>query len=635
MALTPEQIINNALSNTAVFTSSAEQALSDAQNASKSFAWVVGTPFNFNYQITKPTFNYTPEVFAGSFVTPVKDAVKPVLEPFYIPQLPSIPDAPVINTSGLFNFDRPSTNVPTFNGVVPTPNTDAILSEANALEKPVVTTFAEPTLTDVTIKPLPTVTLPTFDVSLSVDMPPDAPDLESKYLNTYDRVLPAMKSFIDEGIKTWIDTYSPNHTENFALLESKLSEGMRTGTALPEQYTTALRNSARKEIDTNHAAQEQAVLSDNEKRGFFTAPGTVSAGLRRVKQASGAALANMNTEIFKQRKEQEIQHIQFCMTAEASLQQGLLQMMMGYAGVLGDVNRNAMGFAQSIVTILADLYRLLFDRARLQMEYLKVQVELYEAKLKASLAILDEYRLELEASKLVVDIDQTRINLWAQKWQVQAQEMDIYLKQLQAVVDKAQLIKLQLEVFGQSVEAYNAQLGSKKLEVEIYEAALTGDKAKLEGLMTQLTIYQTEVETVKARNAVEISHSEAISAVNKNLLEIYSAELNAFNVSVSAESQRYGAEVQGYTARLDAFKTANATKVQSLEADVTLAKLNLEATETKFKADLETRLKNADLFMNGVQIQSQTALGIGGHYGSMAQAGLSAQNTMISLTQAQ
>jgi hypothetical protein len=440
-----------------------------------------------------------------------------------------------------------------------------------------------------------------------------------------------MKAFIDEGMKTWIDTYSPNHTENFALMESKLAEGMRTGTALPEQYTTALRNSARKEIDANHAAQEQAALTDNEKRGFFTAPGAVSAGLRRVKQASGAALANMNTEIFKQRKEQEVQHIQFCITTEASLQQGLLQLMMGYAGTLANINQNAMAFAQGVVGAIAQMTQLIFERARTEMAVYALEIQLFEARLKASLTVLDEYRMELEVAKLNRDIDMIAIQLWTAKWDTQIKQMDVYIKEIDAIATRGNLLKLQLDIFGQTIASYNAQLGAKELEVRIYEAALRGDSAKLEGLLSQLKIYQTEVDTINARNQIQISHSQAIIANDRNLIDVYNAELQGWQAEITAESARFGGRLQGYTAQLDAVKTANALKMQGLEADVTIAKLNLDALKTVFDANISVGMKNADLFMNGVQIHANTALGAGNAFGSMAGAALSAQNSMITL----
>ena len=626
-----EPLIQNAINNATNFSKNAVSLLNEAATAAMGFAWVSNKEIQYNVNIPKPNIDTKVADFLDSYVMPVRTAVKPTFNPIFLPELPTIPDAPVINTSALFQIDRPTTNIAPFTGVVPTPNTQALVDEASALTKPNIINYDAPLLSDVKIRALPTVTLPTFDKTYTGDALEPITDLEQKYRDAYAQALPAMKAFIDDGMRTWIDTYSPNHTENFALMESKLAEGIRTGTALPEQYTTALRNSARKEIDANHAAQEQAALTDNEKRGFFTAPGAVSAGLRRVKQASGAALANMNTEIFKQRKEQEVQHIQFCITTEASLQQGLLQMMMGYASTLSGINQNAMAFAQGVVGAIAQMTQLIYERAKTEMAVYSLEIQLYETRLKAALTVLDEYRMELEVAKLNRDIDMIAIQLWTAKWDTQIKQMDVYIKEIDAIATRGNLLKLQLDVFGQTVSSYNAQLGAKELEVRIYEAALHGDSAKLEGLLSQLKIYQTEVETINSRNQIQIAHSQAIIANDRNLIDVYNAELQGWQAEITAESARFGGRLQGYTAQLDAVKTANALKMQSLDADVTVAKLNLDALKTVFDANLSVEMKNADLFMNGVQIHANNALGAGNAFGSMAGAALSAQNSMITL----
>jgi hypothetical protein len=561
----------------------------------------------------------------------VRTATKPTFNPIFIPELPTIPDAPVIDTSALFQIDSPTTNIAPFTGAVPNPDTQSLVDEAATLAKPNIVNYDAPELSAISIRAMPTITLPTFDKSYTGDALEPVEDLEQKYRDAYAQALPEMKAFIDEGMKTWIATYSPNHSENFALIESKLAEGMRTGTALPEQYATALRNSARKEIDANHVAQEQAALTDNEKRGFFTAPGAVSAGLRRVKQASGAALANMNTEIFKQRKEQEIQHIQFCITTEASLQQGLLQMMMGYASTLSGINQNAMAFAQGVVGAIAQMTQLIYERARTEMAVYALEIQLYETRLKEALTVMDEYRMELEVAKLNRDIDMVAIQLWTAKWDTQIKQMDVYIKEIDAIATRGGMLKLQLDVFGQTIAAYNAQLGAKELEVRIYEAALRGDSAKLEGLLSQLKIYQSEIETVNARNQIQIAHSQAIIANDRNLIDVYNAELQGWQAEITAESARFGGSLQAYTANLDAVKATNALKLQELDADVTVAKLNLDALVTAFNSNISVSMKNADLFMSGVQIHANTALGAGNAYGSMAGACLAAQNTMVTL----
>ena len=626
-----EPLIKNAIANATTFSGEAANLLTEAATAAKGFAWVNKEELRYNVNITKPEIDTSVADFLDSYVTPVRTATKPTFNPIFIPELPTIPDAPVIDTSALFQIDKPTTNIAPFTGVVPNPNTQSLVDEAGALAKPNIVNYDAPELSAISIRAMPTISLPTFDKSYQGDALEPVEDLEQKYRDAYAQALPEMKAFIDDGMRTWLDTYSPNHTENFALMESKLAEGMRTGTALPEQYTIALRNSARKEIDANHAAQEQAVLTDNEKRGFFTAPGAVSAGLRRVKQASGAALANMNTEIFKQRKEQEVQHIQFCLTTEASLQQGLLQMMMGYAGTLSNINQNAMAFAQGVVGAIAQMTQLIYERARTEMAVYALEIQLYETRLKAALTVLDEYRMELEVAKLNRDIDMVAIQLWTAKWDTQIKQMDVYIKEIDAIATRGNLLKLQLDIFGQTIASYNAQLGSKELEVRIYEAALRGDSAKLEGLLSQLKVYQTEVDTINARNQIQISHSQAIIANDKNLIDVYNAELQGWQAEITAESARFGGRLQGYTAQLDAVKAANALKMQGLEADVTIAKLNLDALKTVFDSNVAVEMKNADLFMNGVQIHANTALGAGNAFGSLAGAALSAQNTMITL----
>jgi hypothetical protein len=632
MPVNVDALITRAINTGDQLLAGAESTLNDAATYARSGAQINERAFSYNFNPITVALDYNPEKFLDYYVSPVKAFTKPTFADILIPEVFTIGDAPDIDTSGLFLASRPNSNIGEFTEQSPTPDIDGLITQADNLERPVIHYHETPTLTPITVKPMPTVSLPSLDISTPIDNAPAIPDLKTEYLSRYETMLPSMQKFIDDGVRAWRDEYAPDLTAITEKLIQELSDGMDTGTALPATYDDALRNKARAEINATNTATEQAVISAGEKRGFYVPEGAVTGAISRAKMQAGASIATSNTDIYIKRKEQEIQHIQFCMTLAASLQNNLLQLMISYAGILGDTNKTAMSFAKAIADIMAEMQRLAYERIRLQIDIVNTEIRLYEARLKASLAVLDQYRLELEANRLIRDLDKSAIDIWTEQWNVELKQMELYIKELDSIYSRGNLYKLEFETFNQSLNAYNAKLGAKELEIKIYEAANRGDSEKLKGLMADLDIYSTKLKTIETRNNIQIATANNINASNRNLVDIYGAELRSFSTEVDAESKRFDSSVRGYASRLETFKSINATKIQQLEAQLSSARMEFTAADTVYKSNNIIAMKNADLFMETAKNVLATAVTIGTTNAGLAQGMLAAQNSMITAT---
>lgn len=541
-----------------------------------------------------------------------------------------LPTPYVVNTTGLFDDLVPQMLTPDFTGTAINPDFTAIDALLATITAPVLAHLEAPTLSDVSVGVLPTVTVPTFDTSVVADDPGVLTNVESRFVAEYDRVLPAMKAFVDGGVTGWISKYAPGFTSGLAALEAKLQDGINRGTALSEDYERALYARSRSRTEVEYTRNVTEIENGHKKRGFEIPPAAMMSGIAQATQATANALSQQATEIAIKRAEQEIQHIQFVLSTSANVRQTMFSTFLQYASLLGQINQQADEHAKTFASILVDSYQAALERYKAQLEVFKTEAAVYETRLKASLAQLDIYRLQLDAAKVTVEIDSLKLESYAKQIQAEVARIEMFTSLLKGVETRSNVEKAKIEIYAEQVKAYVARLGGDEVRTKIYLAALQGDEAKLKGELAKLEAYSKTVgaEVARVKGDAEIQGLRAEN--NRMLVDLYRAELDAYRSELGAATSVFEGELKGELAVIDAYKTNKLLELDVFRSLLDKDRLTLEKATKQAEMNTNATFKYADLTTQHWQLQANLLKDVGLAYGNVAGAALASQNTMVS-----
>jgi len=625
---TIDTIIKNATVRANTLSNSAWRALDNAATIAAGFERIEWADHSFIQQAQEVVEDIAVPELEDSYNLPVNSAQKPRLNSLFIPATPNYPERINIQIDDLFRQDAPDFNARGFNESAPDINIDDIYS---GISEPNIAEIEAPEISELEIDEAPELVIPEFISTFENPVIDEPIDLQATYKAEYDSVLPVMRDFIDNNISAWIREYDPQYHSNVAKLESKLSLGMESGLALSDEFEDALYNRARARAEGEKGRVDREILQGMSKRGFSLPSSVLSAGLQNSHQAAANNIAQQSTELAIERAKLEIQHVQFSM----QLSQGVMQVMIGasvqYAGVLATINAQAIEHSKNAATFLAEIYEQLLKRANLSIDVYKIEIAIYETQIKSALAGLDGFKLELEAARLEKDVEAINVDIYAKRVDAENIKIIQYTALINAASEKAGLEKLKIEIFGEQVRAYVAETTTKEIELKAYTAALQGDEAKLNGEVAKIEAYSKQVDAEANKSQVEIEHMKAIDSHNRSLTDIYNAELSLYKIEIDAEGQRFKGSIDANKAKLAAYIGDKDIRLQKYKVNYDKARLDLSASDSQFKADVQVSIENAKNFLASVNMQTDTAVSAGGIYGTMASSALSSLNTMASV----
>jgi hypothetical protein len=578
--------------------------------------------------------NFNIPVFNDSYHAPALNVDKPNYEDVHAIGDAQYPSPIALDFNGLFKQQKPDTGrIGSFNKQAPDLDIDGLSTEINSIPRPTVSDIDEPLLSEVTVGTAPSVDIPEFSPTVTLQTVADPVDLNAEYESAYDRTLPVMQGFIVDTVNEWYACYAPDLKNGLARLATKIEEGVASGRALTDEFETALFNRARTRAEDEGDRSHDELVRNVSKRGFDLPPAILNAGRVQIQQATSRNIAEQAMALAIERAKMEIQHVQFSMSLSQNYHQALINSALQYASTLSDVNNQALEYARQVAANVGKLYELTLANVRLNIDILNAQARVYETELKAAFAVYEEFRLELETAKLAIDIDSQKVQLYTARLDGQTTKIQQYIAILDSIDKRAGLEKLKAELYGEEVKAYLANLSSIESETRIYTATLTGDEALLQAELSKFDVYAKEVEVAKDKQQLKIARMKLLTDVNNNKTDIYKAELERYKTEVGASTKEFEGGVKAHGAQLDSVKTEILAKSEVYKADYNAIVAKSQAARDQLIADLEIQKANAEAFLSRIDIQTKTGIEAGNVYGGMARAMLDSQNTMVSLVE--
>lgn len=566
-------------------------------------------------------------------------------------QKPSPPSAPSINFSPP---TAPSANIGDLSGLM-----DRIEDRINVLDAPTFTATA-PALQ---LPSQPADALPTAPSDPAPIVPPEYPeapeyeapelpelrDIELPDLATIDlssitaliAALRAAKPTAPElpdlpDFATLVGSYytlSNQRLTDFvgqcAALSSlcpRLSELLSgTSTGIPADVAQALRDRAFAAEDRQATQAEAEALTDWQARGFTLPGGALEAKLATIRTLNRDKKAQLNRDLWLEEAKLEIENLRF------AIQQGI-----AYEGLLREswarLYTIVQAMAQSEIDSLIKILGAALDLYRTQMEGWKVEFETIKDQLQVELAKLEVYKSELEAQKLIGQLNQQDVDLYTAQWNALNVQAALYRAQIDAANGLLQAELAKLQEAESKVRIYTAQVGAYETRWKAYGIAADAEKTKVGLYDSQARAFAARVEAYSGQvNAVKIISDTEVSALKLQLDEWQTA-VEQYKAELQTELGRIVAVVQGSGIETDIYKAE--VVAETGYTDYVAKRLDHTLNVSKLQSDIALKTKELiqakDLTMAKI---AQDALdGIARTGAQLAGSAMSAMNVHAGLS---
>lgn len=624
---TVEDIINDARNFANESYDSATDLIDSAWNAAQGTVLLDPRALQFATSPDDPISAVAPGLFDDGFRPPITRPDAPSLETFYLPQTPGFPDEPdALDTSELFQFNKPVFDLGGFDGTIPVLNIDYTYPDA-----PDLTEYPDPVTTPLDLRDTPDIDAPTFQNNVTIHDPGDSPELVDPYLSTLEDAAPAFRAWIETYADSWLNQYAPEYHTAMAQLETALARGYDGNTALPDAVEQQIFDRAVSRSLDEQDRMDQETVNTFKKRGYKVPPismfGALNANSQVVAQTASAAARETAIE----RAKMENQHVQFVMQLSSSVRDGMRGQILQYSNLLLNINGQAIDHAKTVASLLAETYRMLVTRAELDLRQTETLAKIFETEMKSAMADLEIYKIEMEGAKTKKDAELADVSVWAKKIDAQNTKINQYLAELKGISEKAGIEQLKLTQFGEEINAYTAQVKAKDSEFGAYKAAISGDTALVDANMQVVRSYGINVDAQKTKLDAEVAVSDSIASYNRNLTDVFKSELGAYETDVRAETSRLSGNIDVQKIALDRYSTVLRGEVDTLRIGYDKERLDLEAARAQLNGDVRTLLAQGQIFQRQLALRAQTAMSGATAFGSMASSAVSAQNTMVSL----
>lgn len=538
----------------------------------------------------------------------------------YTLSLPAVPQAPVLTFPTLPTLSQPNLSavVPVTPGAAPT--FTAPVPSVQFLNQPAALTAAAPgaapSTTAVTLPAAPTVVLPDAPIMQLLSIPA-APTLS----------LPSWTGVAPDGASLVVPTtgliWSENRYDSVLLQNTtnRLTTMLLGGTGLPPAIEQAIwdRSRAREDVIAKKATQE--TYEEFSARGFSLPPGALAGRVAEVWQKNREATSTLSRDVAVKQAEMEIDNMKFAVSTGIQLE----GQMMTYSGQYA---QRALEAAKTTVQVAIDIFNAQVALYNARLQAYQTEAQVYRELIQAETLQLEQYRTEIEAQKLIGEINVQAIQVYSERIKALLSSVELYKAQLEGVKTSVDVDRVRIEGFRATVDAYKAQVEAKTSEYQAWGESIRGEVAKTSVYEMQARSFGTLVEAYRTGETVKIENMQAQVSMNEQTIRAFDAQVRYLAEQIQAgiaqvdtgvkvfdgQARVYGAQVAGEEARIRALaeqiKLIIAAGTSDAELKMKAASLNVEQLLRIGTVEQEAR-KAAGLVAGQLAASAMSAFNLG------------------------
>jgi len=408
--------------------------------------------------------------------------------------------------------------------------------------------------TNIPMPDAPIIVIPEMEALNQINLPefvfPTLPDFNGNPPSADDITVPSV--FIN-----W--TEPEYRSENLDELKAKLSAMMTSGTGIPKAVEDALFSRVKDRQQGEIVGASSEVITAWASRGFSMPQGAMEKQLRKIKESGMAKMADTNREIFIQAAQWEIDGMRF------AVQQG-------------------MALEQLTQNLFSNTVNRLFEAAKFQAEaqinVFNAQIGLFNAKSAGYNAIIETFKIKLEAALSKITAYKAAIDGQAAIGQINSQKVEVFKAKLGAVQSKIEVFKSEMQgaqvraeavknlfdAYRADIQAYGEQLGAEKSKLDAYESYIKGEQAKAGMFDSQARAYASTIQALSSKADVKIRESQLKMEAAKVRITEFASNVDLHKAKLQAQVSQSEAAIRAFQTQIEAWKAKVSTEISVNDA---------------------------------------------------------------------
>ena len=437
--------------------------------------------------------------------TDIRDA-----DPVTIPSAPT--DKPEINIP----------NAPTLN--IPASPSAPFIDTVSTPDAPTVTLPDVPVLNAITLPQEPLISLPTFSQQFpEEELPFTATPFNFSEPDFTDELLDEIKS-------------------------QELSDLVNGGFGIDPRDEEQLVGRVRDREARAGRTREAQALRNFASRGHHLPSGPLDDALRQAQFETQATISAGEREIYTVRADLYRKTREFILQAGTTLVEFL-------GNLFSFKQERALKAAIFVSEFSVTVFDALVKRYNTQILAYNAAADAHRILIQAELAKIEIFAQQIQAQKLIGDLNEQLIAIYTAQVNAVQAEIDIFRTQMQAAAIRADIERIKIQAFGEQVNAFNAQVNAEKTRIDAFVAQVRGETAKLEVFSTEADIYRTQMGGAEIENRIQVQNVASDIERNRLALQRYDGQIEQFKANLTREIERVTSLVRVYDADNTAFRT--------------------------------------------------------------------------------
>lgn len=384
--------------------------------------------------------------------------------------------------------------------------------------------------------------------------------------------------------ETW--SFEPQAYESVLLerLTAAIDPMLRSESALPVHIEAAIFQRARSRIEVEVDRGVDQAFAEFANRGFSEPPGQLAGRVAGIRQAGANQVAEAARDAAIRQYEATLENLRFAIVQGAALE----GVYVGLHQADQAIALQAATFTRESAIAVVNTRIAVFN-ARQQAYATDAQV--LESRIRASLAIIDLYRAQIEGELAKGQINEQRVRLYEGLLRGVEVMANFYRQQVEAVKVQSDIDRNQIEGFKAEVDAYDSRWRAHVAEWQGYSASIEGEGKRADLYRTLVDAHGKNVDAWAAGNRFQIDAERLRIDQHGQQLRAWEGGLTRFTALLDGERARLAA-VAGKADALARIYTADAA-VESAASAAT--DRSYELGLRRAQAHVDTQLREAEL----------------------------------------
>jgi len=506
--------------------------------------------------------------------------------------------------------DRESVNVDDFNNTAVVPG-DAPGSAptldfsgqpgASSIEDP----GSAPLVGNYTFPSDPTDTIPGIPQLLPIVIPSFAP-LDFPEFTATEPTDPGEDGF---GVFDWTETAYTGTVQDEVVAQIEAILGGSTG--IPDLIWDMIEQRGRRQIRATARQAREEATDYWASKGHFLSNGQLRKRVKEAGDKEAEGVSELVRELVIQDGQIYVERLNTALAQGIALEGQLI-------GLHNNVMEREFQAAKAVFDIALQVAGFKLTRYNIRMQGFQISAQVYQIRIQAEVAKLEELKAEIEIEKLKGTINLQTLEAYKAQIAGIIANYDVFKSLVDSVVAKYEADKIRVEAFAEEVNIFEARHRAYEIEWKGYGEKVKSQVAVMEGYKVEGEVFGSRVSAYAAGVNADKAESDAKVNVGRIKVEEIRANLDRLGLLMDKEKGRVGALQQVDVSNLKKFElkvgaeqtriSADAQRLNALISDANMLyktqvqKIQLEIT------DVNNQL-NAQLNAYNNTLQAQASVG--------------------------